>query len=85
MMERLTTRLAEIAARRAKVRRIQVAAVLRDALPDDVAVVEDGDGIVAAGKRLGIRWLRDPAFAVLRAGFAWTSAQPERVDAEPPS
>lgn len=62
----LTARLAEIAARRAKLRRIQVAARLRENLPEDVGITPDDDGVMATGKRLAIRWLRAPALAALR-------------------
>lgn len=71
MMDRLPAKLAEIAARRAKIRRMQAAAVLRAALPGDVAVSEDGEEVVVSGRRLGVRWLRDPAFAVLRDVAGW--------------
>jgi len=71
MMDRLPARLAEIAARRAKLRRIRVAAELRAALPPDVSVFEEGDGVVVAGRRLAFRWLIDPAFAVLRDLGGW--------------
>jgi hypothetical protein len=65
-MDRLTARLAAIAARRAKIRRIQAAAKLREMLPRDVSVVEEADMILMTGRRLAVRWLRDPALAVLR-------------------
>lgn len=71
IFEQLTARLAEIAAGRAKQRRIRTAAALRDVLPRDVTISEEGDGIVATGRRLAIRWLRDPALAALRDVAGW--------------
>jgi len=70
-MDRLPAHLAAIAARRARNRRILMAARLREDLPADVAVSEEGDGIAISGRRLAIRWLRDPALAVLRDVAGW--------------
>jgi hypothetical protein len=70
-MDRLPAYLAAIAARRARDRRIRLAAELRDALPGDVAVSEEDDGVVLSGPWLGMRWLRDPALAVLRDVAGW--------------
>lgn len=66
MMDNLLAQLAEMAARRARMRRIRAAAMLRETLPGDVVVSEEEDAVVVEGRRLGVRWLRDPALAVLR-------------------
>lgn len=70
-MDRLIARLAEIAARRSRMRRILVAAKLREDLPGDVVTSEEGEAVVLEGRRLGMRWLRDPAFAILRDLAGW--------------
>jgi hypothetical protein len=70
-MDRLPAYLAGVAARRARNRRIWLAAQMRDALPGDVEIAEDADAIVISGRRLGVRWLRDPALAVLRDVAGW--------------
>lgn len=70
-MDRIMMRLSDVAARRARMRRILAAARLREDLPPDVAVSETEDAVVIEGRRLGMRWLRDPRFAILRDPAGW--------------
>ncbi|MFN3351857.1 hypothetical protein [Pseudorhodoplanes sp.] len=60
MFEKLAARAAEIAARRAAIRRGRVAAKLKELAPQGVQVVEEGHGIVLVGRRLGRRFALDP-------------------------
>ena len=68
MMETLAARLRERTTRRAEQRRAQIAEQYEEVLPGDVTIAREGDDIMIAAPRIRLRWLRDPAFAVLRAG-----------------
>lgn len=70
-MDRLMATLAETARRRARMRRIRAASMLREALPEDVVVSEGDEAITIEGRRVGMRWLRDPGFAMLRDLVGW--------------
>lgn len=63
--ERRAIKLAEA---RLRARRERIAARLAEALPRDVAVAADEAGVSLSGRRLGLRFVRDPGFAVLREG-----------------
>lgn len=71
MMERLGRRLMAIAERRAAAKREQLAEQIRETVPGDFTVVVNGERIVISGRRVGVRWLRDPALAVLRNVAGW--------------
>ncbi len=71
MMEGLGRRLMAIAERRGAAKREQLADQIRETVPDDFTVVVDGEHIVISGRRIGVRWLRDPALAVLRNVAGW--------------
>ena len=68
MMERLTAKIERIATARTDERRAFLADRIAELLPPDIAVDMEGDAIVLAGKRLGIRSIVDPAFAFVRDG-----------------
>lgn len=69
MMEGLKTRASGIAARRAAALRALIAARITEDLPGDVSVTVEEERIVIRGRRIGVRMLRDPRFAVLRNGL----------------
>ncbi len=71
MMERLGRRLMAIAERRAAAKREQLTQQIREAVPGEFTVVVDGEHVVISGRRVGVRWLRDPALAVLRNVVGW--------------
>ena len=60
-----------IAARRATMKREQIASEIREILPDGFAVVVEDEQIIVSGPRIGARWLRDPALAMLRDVAGW--------------
>jgi hypothetical protein len=62
MFETLTARAAALAQQAAERRRRRIAAAARGAAPRGVAVAEEGEAIVLAGRRLGVRRLRDSGF-----------------------
>ena len=70
-MDGLVRRLARIGTTRAAARRERLADELRQGLPDDVTVTVEDDRIVVTMRRAGLRWLRDPAFAMLRHLAGW--------------
>jgi hypothetical protein len=59
MFETLTARAAALADQAAERRRRRIAAAARAAAPRGLAVSEEGEAIVLAGPRLGLRRLRD--------------------------
>lgn len=61
MFETLMARAARAAERRAADRAQRIAGRLADALPDDVRVATDGNGVRLSGRALGRRLARDPA------------------------
>ena len=46
-----------------------IAARITEGLPGDVSVTVEEERIVIRGRRIGVRMLRDPRFAVLRNGL----------------
>jgi hypothetical protein len=60
MFERLIERAALIGAARAARRRERLAARMREAAPEGVAVQEEGQAVVLSGRRLGRRIADDP-------------------------
>jgi hypothetical protein len=59
MMERLMTRAARIGEARAATLRQRLANDAARDLPADLAVSIEGDGVVIAGRRVGVRLLTD--------------------------
>jgi len=66
--------LGKIAARRATMKREQIASEIREILPDGFAVVVEDEQIIVRGPRAVTRWLRDPALAMLRDVAGWARA-----------
>jgi hypothetical protein len=59
-VEKLAVRAAQIASRRAALRRERLAARLKELEPLGVRMTEEGDGIVLAGRGLARRYALDP-------------------------
>ena len=70
MFEAMTARAARIAEARTAARRRALAEAARRALPEGVRIDEDQQGLVLSGRRLALRFMRDPALRWLFAGLA---------------
>jgi len=66
--------LERIAARRATMKREQIANEIREILPDGFAIAVEGEQIIVSGPRAVTRWLRDPVLAMLRDVAGWARA-----------